>query len=130
MKGGEEGGEDKICKPQKEDVRTVTPSIIVRRGGRVSNIVKTLEAGAKRQNKVILYFLKPGVRLDSGHPLATSKLCDSGTKRRNYESENACDGVSTQTSEGTSSKGLFKYRVIIFGQGCRIIFLSDTLVSE
>ena len=96
MKGGREWGDEKVCKPQKEYVGKVTPSRIVRRGGRVSNIIQTLEAGAKQQKTIISYFSKPGVRMDSGHPLAISKLCDSGTKRRNDddESENVFDGVS------------------------------------
>ena len=89
-----EGGKDKECKLRKECVGVVTASRIVRRGGRVSNFIKTLEEGSKQQNKIVSYFSKPGGRMDSGHPLAITKLCDSGTKRRKDESENVCDGVS------------------------------------
>ena len=88
MEGVREGVEDIGCKPQKDIMGIVTPSKIVRRGVRVSNIVNFLEEGAKQNNKIISYFSKSGGRMDSGHPLARTKLCDSGTKRRNYESEN------------------------------------------
>ena len=61
VKGRREGGEDNVCKPQKEDVGIVTPTRIVRRGGRISNIIKTMEEGAKQQNKITSYFSKSGV---------------------------------------------------------------------
>ena len=57
VEGVREGVEDIGCKPQKEIMGIVTPSRIVRRGGRVSNIIKTLEEGAKQQNKQFHTFL-------------------------------------------------------------------------
>ena len=54
-----EGAEDDRCKPQNDiDRRSeqATPLRTVRRGGRVSYMVKTLEEGSKQNNKIISYF--------------------------------------------------------------------------
>ena len=58
MGEGKERVEDGRCKTQKEIVGRIeraTQSRIVRRGGRVSNIVKTLEEGSKQNNKILSY---------------------------------------------------------------------------
>ena len=41
-------------------------SRIVRRGGRFSNMIKTLEQGAKQSNKIISYFTKSGEGMEDG----------------------------------------------------------------
>ena len=57
----------------------------MRRGGRVSNTIKTLEQGAKQANKLNSYFSKSGggdrMVGERGHPLARMNLC-VGVKRR------------------------------------------------
>jgi hypothetical protein len=54
-------GENLACKSRTEDVKEVRKqSRIVRRGGRVSNILKTLEQGARKANKINTYFSKSG----------------------------------------------------------------------
>ena len=94
-----------ICKPWKEgakegDVR------IMRRGGRVSNTVKTLEQGDKQRNKILTYFTKfgggDGMGRERGHPSATEKLCVGvkiGVDVYEYEyieSENDCVGSANK----------------------------------
>ena len=74
----------------------------MRRGGRVSNTVKTLEQGAKQANKLNSYFSKSGggdrMVGERGHPLARTNLC-VGLKRGlevcdyENESENVSGGV-------------------------------------
>ena len=50
----EMGEEDMACESQTEGVKKMAKqSRIVRRGRRVSNILKTLEQGARQVNKII-----------------------------------------------------------------------------
>ena len=61
------------CKPRNEGVKERNIRV-VRRGGRVSNTVKTLEQGAKQMNKINSYFSKfcggHGIVGERGHPMA------------------------------------------------------------
>ena len=65
-----EGEEDMECKSREEIVEKVRKSRIVRRGGRVSNIIKTYS--------IMSYFPKYGEGMENGHHLAKLKLCGSG----------------------------------------------------
>ena len=58
----EKEGERKICKSRNEGVKEGGVKV-VRRGGRVSNNIKTLEQGAKQRNKIITYFSRFGGNL-------------------------------------------------------------------
>ena len=69
----EKGEEDMACKFRNEGGQEMTGrSRIVRRSGRISNIVKTLEQGARQASKINSYFLKSGEKMvwEGGHPLA------------------------------------------------------------
>ena len=59
-----------------------------RRGGRVSNLVKTLEQGAKQANKISFY-----TKREDGPPSASRKLCVNSDVWR-YGSE--CSGSATK----------------------------------
>ena len=86
----EMGEEDMALKSQTEGVKKITKqSKIVRRGGRVSNILKTLEQGARQANKINKYFSTSGEGMvgEGRHPLALEKLCESGSKRRMCDME-------------------------------------------
>ena len=77
------GEEDMACNSQKKGVKEMTGrSRIVWRSGRISNIVKTLEQGARQANKINSYFLKSGEKMvwEGGHQLAKlkTKLCERG----------------------------------------------------
>ena len=63
----EVGEEDMEYKSWNEVVKdNVKQSRIVRRGGRFSNMIKTLEQGAKQSNKIISYFTKSGEGMEDG----------------------------------------------------------------
>ena len=89
------------CKSRNEGVKERNIRV-VRRCGRVSNTVKTLEQGAKQMNKIISYFSKfgggDGKTGESGHPLARKKLF-VGVKRgldvyeNESENDDNCRGV-------------------------------------
>ena len=51
-----------------------------KKGGRVSKLVKTLEQGQLQGNKIMSYF-SPNIKIERGHPLRFSTLCESGQKR-------------------------------------------------
>ena len=53
-----------------------------RKGGRVSNLMKTFEQGDRQRNKITFYTLK-----NYGHPSAGTKLCASGAVERLCESD-------------------------------------------
>ena len=99
----EVGGEELACKSRTEDGKEVRKqSRIVRRGGRVSNILKTLEQGARQANKINKYFSTSGEGMvgEGRHQLALVKLCESGSKRRvrDLESENEYLEVSGRSA--------------------------------
>ena len=101
--GMEVGGEKLACKSRTEDGKEVRKqSRIVRRGGRVSNILKTLEQGARQANKINKYFSTSGEGMvgEGRHQLALVKLCESGSKRRvrDMESENEYLEVSGRSA--------------------------------
>ena len=99
---GEEGeGERLVCKPWEGGV-SEGGGRSRRRGGRVSNTIKTLEEGAKQINKIYSYFSNLNNKCkegrERGHSFARAENLCGGVKRRmddskyNYhESEN--DGM-------------------------------------
>ena len=109
-KGGwkEKEGERMICKSRKEGVKE-GGGRIVRRGGRVSNTVRTLEQGAKQKNKIFSYISKfgggTGMGRERGHPLAVENLC-VGVKREleYFVSESENDSVGQQVKDRDVSK--------------------------
>ena len=76
----------------------------MRRGGRVSNLVKTLEQGAKQRNKINSYFSKFGdgceIGRERGHSLAAAKLC-VGVKRR---VQDYCEESENDSNVGSAKK--------------------------
>ena len=79
----------------------------MRRGCRVSNIVRTLEQGAKQKNKVFSYISKfgrgTGMGRERGHTLAVQKLCVGVKRELEYcvnESENDSVGSAKKRSRG------------------------------
>ena len=106
----EVGGEKLACKSRTEDGEKVRKqSRIVRRGGRVSNILKTLEQGARQANKINKYFSTSGEGIvgEGRHPLALEKLCESGSKWRMCDIENETEYVEVSgRSASKRARGL------------------------
>ena len=73
-------------KPQTENV-TGVEGRKRKKGGRVSNTIKTLEQGQLQGNKINTLF-STNIKMDRGHPLSFSRICENGQKR-----EFDCDGL-------------------------------------
>ena len=73
-------------KPQTEIV-TGVEGRKRKKGGRVSNLIKTLEQGQLQGNKINKYF-STNIKMERGHPLSFSRICENVQKR-----EFDCDGL-------------------------------------
>ena len=88
-------------KPKNEHTGNATTPRVRRRGERVSEIVKTLEEGAKQQNKIFSYLAN---KVGNGHPLARTKIANFGAKRRMEGSEVEYNGVTGGSARKRTKK--------------------------